>query len=148
MRTTKTLDTVKKPQTSKLTAQEIKFAKLTAQGYSLTKAYKLAFPAKADLQPETIRNYASELMRKSEVSQEVATTVQRQALLARLAEERIEETLTSGKLGSKAVTDTSMFVYDHANGKAKQSMDITSRKVEVHLDLTGVEAPLDGEVVS
>ena len=125
-----------------LTAEEIKFASLVSKGYSGTTAYRMAFPLKKDLKYNTIRVYASELLTKPTIVTEVATSTERQARLARLAEERIEDILindNSSVKGSK-VAEVAMFMYDHANGKATQRVDMKGRHVLVTYDLSGGKA--------
>ena len=120
-----------------LTANEIKFSRLVAKGIPLTTAYRQSFPAKSGLAYNTVRAYARDLYQKSSIVSEVATARDTQARLARLAEDRLEETLTDGKPGSRAVVDVSMFMYDHANGKATIKAEIKSAHVSVTYDLSG-----------
>lgn len=123
-------------ETEDLTAGEIKFSHLLASGLSATTAYRQAFPHKKKLGYDTIRRYASQLATKSSIQSEVATTKQRQARLARLAEDRLEEILTEVKAG-KVVGDVAMFLYDHANGKAVQKAEVKGLHVNVTYDLSG-----------
>lgn len=122
-----------------LTAEEQKFCSLVAQGYSGTRAYRLAYPAKSHLKNKTIYTYASDLLRKSDISQEIQTAQLTQARLARLAENRIEEVLTEGSIHSKTnkVAEVSMFMYEQANGKATQKIESKSAHVSVIYDLSG-----------
>lgn len=125
--------------TKKLTASEIKFSHLVGSGYSLTRAYKIAFPSKKHLNIGTIRNNASKLMTKDDISSEVATHQTKQVILARQAEDRLEEILTEGDIGSKEnkVADVAMWMYEQANGKATQKVQVESRHLEINIDLTG-----------
>ena len=129
-----TLTTVAMPE---LTAQEIKFSSLVAQGYTLTKAYRLAFPNKAHINNDTVRVNSSRLLAKDNITQEVAIKRKTLSNIARLAEDRITETLTEGKQGSKSLTDTMLAMYEHANGKAKQTTEVISSSISVNIDLTG-----------
>lgn len=130
---------VQLPEQQVYTAEEITFINLVAKGYSLTTAYRKAYPAKRNLSYETIRAYASRLYANSNISTEVATKRENMARLARLSEDRLEQILIeddSMRKGSR-VADVAMFLYDHANGKAKQSTEIISKSVSVNIDLTG-----------
>ena len=120
-----------------LTANEIKFSRLVAKGIPFTTAYRQSFPAKSDLAYNTIRAYARELYQKASIVSEVATARETQATLARLAEDRLHETLSEGKQGSRVVNDVAMFMYDHANGKATIKAEIKSAHVSVTYDLSG-----------
>lgn len=122
-----------------LTSQELAFSRYIANGFSLTQAYIKAFPASEGLKIATIRNKASELMRKNDVVLEVATVVKRQAMLARQAEDRLEEVLTDGDISDKhnKVADVAMFMYEQANGKATQKIEHKGVFVSVSYDLTG-----------
>ena len=125
-----------------LTAEEIKYSHLLAKGYPKNKAYRQAFPLQAKQSYDHIRRKAIALAEKPEIVSEVATTKQRQARLARLAEDRLEEILTEVKAG-KVVSDVAMFLYDHANGKAVQKAEVKGLHVNVTYDLSGGDA---GEV--
>ena len=123
-----------------LTAEEIKYTRLLAKGVPKTTAYRQAYPLQAKQSYDHIRRKAIALAEKPVIITEVATTIERQARLARLAEDRLEETLTDGKPGSRAVVDVSMFMYDHANGKATIKAEIKSAHVSVTYDLSGGQA--------
>lgn len=125
---------------SDLTAQEIAFTRLVANGFSMSSAYRKAFPRAKELSYDYVRNKASELMAKTEIKTEVQTTRETQARLARLAEDRLHETLSEGKTGSRVVNDVAMFMYDHANGKATIKAEIKSAHVSVTYDLSGGQA--------
>lgn len=122
-----------------LSAEEITFTRLVAKGYTLTKAYKQAFPAKKDLKIETIRKNASILVSKSNIALEVQSTKERTARLARLAEDRLEQILEEDQSDSKGskVADVAMFLYDHANGKATQKVQHSGVFVHASYDLSG-----------
>ena len=120
-----------------LTAEEIKYSRLLAKGVPKTTAYRQAYPLQAKQSYDHVRRKAIALAEKPVIVSEVATTIKRQARLARLAEDRLEETLTDGKPGSRAVVDVSMFMYDHANGKATIKAEIKSAHVSVTYDLSG-----------
>lgn len=125
-----------------LTAEEITFCNLVAKGISGVTAYRKAFPHKKDLKYNTIRVYASELLAKTNILTEVATSRERQARMARLAEERIEDILIndlSDVKGSK-VADVAMFMYEQANGKATQKVEHQGVFVNVQYDLSGGSA--------
>lgn len=124
----------------RLTAEEQKFCSLVAQGYSLTTAYRQAFPSKSKLSYNTIRQYAFTLYAKSDIKSEVETKQETRARLARLAEDRIEEQLTDGKLG-KVTADVSMFMYNHANGTPVNKVDVRSQSIQLNIDLTGNGTP-------
>lgn len=135
-----TLQTQDKELTTEdLTAQELAFSRFVANGYSLTQAYKKAFPKSEHLKIETIRKNASQLSMKSNIALEVATVKKRQALLARQAEDRLEEVLTDGDINSKnnKVADVAMFMYEQANGKAVQKVQTEGKHVVVTYDLSG-----------
>lgn len=126
-----------------LDVQELKFTRLVSQGVSLTTAYRQAFPHKNKLSYDTIRRYASELYAKDYIKSEVETSREKQATLARLAEDRIEQILItddSEAKGSK-VAEVAMFMYDHANGKATQRIESKQAHVVVTYNLGGSEAP-------
>lgn len=129
---------MKQPTTkqNKLSAEELKFSRLVATGYSLTAAYSKAFPNSSELTYNTRRQYACQLYAKSDISLEVETVKKKRAMLARLAEDRIEETLTSGKSG-KSTNEVAMFMYDHANGKATQKVEQSGVFVNMTYDLSG-----------
>jgi len=122
-----------------LTAEELKFTRLVAKGISPTTAYRQSFPKAKDQAYGTVRNKASELMAIPDITTEVATTREKQAQLARLAETRIEEFLTEVK-PNRTVADVAMFMYDHANGKATIKAEIKSAHVSVTYDLSGGQA--------
>lgn len=128
-----------------LSAEEIKFSHLVSKGFTYTESYRRAFPTSVKLANYTVRHKASILATRSNIITEVATTRQRSAHLARLAEDRIEEVLTEGDAHIKGsrVPDVAMFMYDHANGKATIKAEVKSAHVQVIYDLSGGEA---GEV--
>jgi len=126
-------------QTKELSAQELVFSRLVASGYSLTQAYKKAFPDSELLKVETIRNNASKLMMNNGIALEVSSTKQRQSLLVRLAEDQLEGTLTEGK-NNKTTNDVAMFMYEQGNGKATQKTVIEGKHVLVTYDLSGGKA--------
>lgn len=133
-----------------LTAEELTFARLVAKGFTYTRAYRLAFPAKAHLKNNTIRARASELVSKSNIQSEVATSQTRAAHLVRLGEDRIEEILTDGSITSKhnKVADVAMFMYEQGNGKAVQKVQHAGVFVNVQYDLSGGKAgPVPQEVL-
>lgn len=119
-----------------LTAEQIKFSRLVAKGYTLTEAYRKSFETAKDLSNYTVRRYASELSTNANIVTEVATSRETSARLARLAEDRITDTLLNGKDG-RATNDVAMFMYDHANGKATIKAEIKSAHVSVTYDLSG-----------
>jgi len=124
-----------------LTAEDIKFTRLLAKGMTPTTAYRQAFPLQAKLSYDYIRKKALALSQKYEIRTEVETTRETQAKLARLAEDRIEQILTRDSSTTKGnkVAEVAMFMYDHANGKAQQSVNVTSTSVSFNIDLTGAE---------
>lgn len=123
--------------TKPLSIEEIRFINLVAKGYSLTSAYRQAYPAKSKLAYETIRANASRLYNTNyNIQKEVETKRNNMARLARLSEDRIEHALVNGKDG-KATNEVAMFMFDHANGKATQRIETTSKSVSVNIDLTG-----------
>lgn len=124
----------------RLTAEEQKFCSLVAQGYTLTRAYRDSFPAKKHIGNDTVRRYSAELYAKSSIKSEVETKIETRARLARLAEDRIEEQLTDGKLG-KVTADVSMFMYNHANGTPVNKVDVRSQSIQLNIDLTGNGTP-------
>ena len=119
-----------------LTAEEIKYTRLLAKGVPKTTAYRQAFPLQAKQSYDHVRRKAIALAEKPVIVSEVATTIERQARLARLAETRIEEFLTEVK-PNRTVADVAMFMYDHANGKATIKAEIKSAHVSVTYDLSG-----------
>ena len=122
-----------------LSKEEIVFSRLVARGYSYTTAYRKAFESKRDKSYGYIRKLAFELATKHNIKTEIATVKDTTARLARLSEDRIEEILIDGDIHARGtrVPDVAMFMYDHANGKAKQSTEIISRSISVNIDLTG-----------
>lgn len=144
-----TKQAIKEDLKTGLSAEEYTFSKLVAKGYSGTTAYRKAFPAKSKLSYNTIRTYSSELLTNPDIITEVQTSRVKQARLARLAEERIEQILItddSMAKGSK-VADVAMFMYDHANGKATQRIEQTGKFVTVNMNLTGNNEPVPPEVL-
>ena len=124
-----------------LTAEELKFSSLVAQGYTLTKAYRAAFPSSKGLHNNTVRRYASVLYSKNKIVTEVETKQAKNAYLARLAEDRLEEQLTDGR-NEKVTSDVAMFMYDHANGKATQRIEQRTEAITLNIDLTGTGTPV------
>ena len=97
----------------------------------------------------TIRQYASELLTKTNILTEVTTSQRRQARMARLAEERIEDILindNSSEKGNK-VADVAMFMYEQANGKATQKTEVTAKHVVVTYNLSGSDEPVPQEII-
>ena len=131
-----------------LNAQELSFTRLVAKGYSQVQAYRMAFPAKAKLKASTLRNYAMELMTKSDILQEISTSQLTQARLARQAENRIEQILTEGSINSKTnkVAEVSMFMYEQANGKATIKVQSENKHVLVTYNLNGTDEPIPDEI--
>lgn len=127
--------------TQPLTAEQTVFTKLVAKGYSLTKAYRKAFPTAKDLANDTVRIYASKLYAKDYISKEVETTKETQARLVRLAEDRLQQILeedNSSVRGSK-VAEVAMFMFDHANGKATQRVEQHTTGVTFNINLAPEE---------
>ena len=125
-----------------LTAEELKFSSLIAQGFTLTRTYRIAFPTSKHLKNYTVRKYASALYSKSNIVTEVETKITKNAYLARLSEDRIEEQLTTGDMG-KVTSDVAMFMYDHANGKATQRIEQKTTAISLNIDLTGNGVPVE-----
>lgn len=142
MNTATNLTTTTNEITEDLTAEEITFSHLVAKGYTLTQAYRKAFPAKSHLQNNTVRVNASALMTKTNISTEVATHRKRSAHMARLAEDRLTEVLEEGDINNKhhKVPEVSMFMYEQANGKARQTTEVIGKHVMVTYDLSGGSA--------
>lgn len=132
-----------------LSAEEIKFSALLAKGFSGVKAYRASFPAEKNYAYSTIRRKASELITNSDIQSEVATIKARQARLARLSEERIEEILVDDEIGYKGskVADVAMFMYDHANGKAVNKVQHSGVFVHAAYDLTGSQEEVPPEIL-
>lgn len=131
-----------------LTAEQIHFSKLVAKGYSYTQAYRKAFPAKSKLAYSTIRKNAFNLATKSSIVTEVESTRERTAMLARKAEDRLDEILTeddSQRKGNK-VAEVAMFMYEQANGKATQKIESKSAHVSVIYDLSGKGEPVPDHI--
>lgn len=146
---TQTNQTVDEPLED-LTAEEITFSHLVANGKTLTQAYRQAFPSKKHLANYTIRRYASDLYTKANILTEVASHQAKTALLARQAEDRLEEILTDGDINDKhnRVADVAMFMYDHANGKAITKIQAQSKHVVVTYNLGGTDAgPVPQEIL-
>lgn len=139
---------ITQPETN-LSAEELKFSNLVSKGYSLTSAYREAFPSKSKVKSATIRNYAAKLMTKNEIVLEVGVAKQRAIRMARLAEDRIEEVLTEGNIHNKddKVQDVSMFMYEQSNGKAMQRIVQEGRHVVVTYDLSGGGEPVPQEIL-
>jgi len=133
-------DIKKQSDRERLTAEQQRFCSLVAQGYTLTRAYRDSFPAKKHIGNDTVRRYSAELYAKSSIKSEVETKIETRARLARLAEDRIEEQLTDGKLG-KVTADVSMFMYNHANGTPVNKVDVRSQSIQLNIDLTGNGTP-------
>lgn len=130
-------------QTSKpLTAEDIKFAHLVASGEKHNKAYLQAYPHKKHLTPATIKVNSTKLLAKDNFITEVQTTIETKARLARLAEDKIMQALTDEKL-NKTNADVAMFMYDHTNGKARQTIEQTTQSISLNIDLTGTGTPLE-----
>ena len=128
-------------QTDKpLTAEDIKFAHLVASGEKQNKAFLQAYPHKRGLAQTTITTQAYKLARKEHILQEVQTTIETKARLARLAEDKIMQALTDEKL-NKTTADVAMFMYDHTNGKARQTIEQTTQSISLNIDLTGTGTP-------
>ena len=135
--------------TEELSAEERIFCGLVAKGYSGTRAYRQAFPAKKHLQHNTVYTNVSKLLSKNNIATEVATIKETTARLARLAEHRIEDILVnddSSRKGSK-VADVAMFMYDHANGKAVNKVQHTGVFVHATYDLSGKGEDVPQEIL-
>ena len=132
-----------------LSAEEILFSALVSKGYSATTAYRKAFPHKSKLKYSTIRVYASELLTNPNIVTEVATHQERTARMARLAEERIEDILINDDSQAKGnkVADVAMFMYEQANGKATQRVEMQSKHVSVTYNLSGKDEPVPQEIL-
>lgn len=131
-----------------LTAQEIAFTRYVSKGYSGVRAYKLAFPAKSHLKSNTVRQYVTDLLAKTDIYEEIATATRTQARLARQAEHRIDEILTTGSIGSKTnkVAEVSMFMYEQANGKATMKIQTENKHVVVTYNLTGTDEQIPDDI--
>lgn len=127
---------------SDLTQEEQLFCSLVAKGMSGVTAYRKAFPHKSKLKYRTIRQYASDLLTKADISIEVATKQETQARLARLAEGRIEDILINDSSTTKGnkVADVAMFMYEQANGKAVQKVQHQGVFAHITYDLSGGQA--------
>lgn len=128
-----------KPVYQVTTAEKIKFTRLVASGITPTTAYRQAFPKSKNQAYGTVRNKAYQLMTEDGILTEIETVKENKARLVRLAEDRLEEVLLEGDIHSRGsrVSDVAMFMYDHANGKATQRLEVQSRKVSINIDLTG-----------
>ena len=87
----------------------------------------------------SVRVNVAKLLTDTSIITEIETSKARQAKLARLAEDRLEEQLVSGAMG-KTTSDVAMFVYDHANGKATQKIESKGAYVSISYDLSGGNA--------
>ncbi len=132
-----------------LSAEEISFSHLVAQGMSYTQAYRKAFPLKAKLSYSRIRVLASELATKQNILTEVSTHQIRTAHLARLAEDRLEDILVNDDSMAKGnkVADVAMFMYDQVNGKATQRVEMQSKHVSVTYNLSGTSEEVPQEIL-
>lgn len=124
---------------TELSAEEIVFSKLVAKGYSYTQAYRKAFETSKDLAYATVRRKAFQLATKENIVSEVATTKERTAHLARLAEGRIEDILVNDSSVAKGnkVAEVAMFMYEQANGKATQKVVTEGKHLVISMDLSG-----------
>lgn len=122
-----------------LTAEELAFTRLVSKGYSGTRAYRIAFPAKKHLKHGTVRVNVSKLLSKANVFTEIQTATLTQARLARQAEHRLTEILEDGSINSKTnkVAEVAMFMYEQANGKATIKAEVKSMHVMAIYDLSG-----------
>jgi hypothetical protein len=117
------------------------FTSYLAKGYSPVKALRQASERFSDKSFGYVWKVARQQLNESDIQRQVETKKEKLSELARLSEERIEEILTDGKVG-KTLADVSMFIFDHANGKATQRTEITSKSVSVNIDLTApTQAP-------
>lgn len=132
-----------------LTLEEQTFCSLVSKGYSGVTAYRNAFPAKKHLKYSTIRVYASELLTKANIVTEVAVRVETASRLARLAEGRLEDILVNDDSQAKGnkVADVAMFMYEQANGKATQRVEMQSKHVSVTYNLSGTTEPVPQEIL-
>lgn len=134
---------------SDLTVEEQTFCSLVSKGYSLVVAYRKAFPTAKDLAYGTVRNKASELMTKNDIVSEVAVRVETASRLARLAEARLEDILVNDDSQAKGnkVADVAMFMYEQANGKATQRVEMQSKHVSVTYNLSGTSEEVPQEII-
>ena len=134
---------------SDLTVEEQTFCSLVSKGYSATTAYRKAFPAKKDKSYQYIRRLASDLLTKSNIQTEVQVRVETASRLARLAEARIEDILVNDDSQAKGnkVADVAMFMYEQANGKATQRVEMQSKHVSVTYNLSGKDEPVPQEIL-
>ena len=134
---------------SDLTVEEQTFCSLVSKGYSATTAYRKAFPAKKDKSYQYIRRLASDLLTRSNIQTEVQVRVETASRLARLAEARIEDILVNDDSQAKGnkVADVAMFMYEQANGKATQRVEMQSKHVSVTYNLSGKDEPVPQEIL-
>lgn len=132
-----------------LTAEELTFSHLISKGFSGVQAYRQAFPRAKDYKYSTVRTKASNLLTNSNIQTEVQTSKERQARMARLAEERIEQILIEDDSMTKGnkVADVAMFMYEQANGKATQKVQHTGAFVSVNYNLSGKEEAIPQEIL-
>lgn len=119
-----------------MTAEDIHFVRLLADGWNITTAYRESHPLFKNKSYPYTRKKALELYNRADTRQEIDTVIKTKAKLARLSEDRLEEILTEMR-PNKTVADVSMFLYDHANGKATQRIESVSKSISVNIDLTG-----------
>lgn len=84
------------------------------------------------------------LLQDEVVQHELMVQKQKMQVLGSKALARLEEIILTGK--EHNALDASKFVFEQAQGKAKQTVDMQSTSVNLTLDLTG-GAVLDGELV-
>jgi hypothetical protein len=98
------------------------FTSYLAKGYSPVKALRQASERFSDKSFGYVWKVARQQLNESDIQRQV-------------------ETKKDGKVG-KTLADVSMFIFDHANGKATQRTEITSKSVSVNIDLTApTQAP-------
>ena len=140
---------MKKPLTTQvITDKKIraqKFAKLLTQGSKIKQAYKDTHDTSNYTSEQAVQVEAGKYLRKPLVQNELAiyTDLSETVLVSTMADYGLSERPREREIA----VDVAKFVHDKVHGKAKQSVEVQSTTVNLHLDLTAdspvVELPTD-----
>ena len=129
-------------ETRNLTGKERAYVQYRIENPLSTKAeaVKAVYDVKPDVKTKTLENMASTIEKRPPVLAILTNHAERaEELLTELMETTVKFSTTGSKEGAQyagVAERTLNSVLDRVHGKAKQSIDITSKSVSINVDLT------------
>ena len=125
---------------SRLTPAKKKFAQVYAMTDNASEAVRQAYPGLVKSStPNYIKEKGKRMVTNGYVLQEVSRQKKKLEALSDKAIERLEAIIDRGS--ERNAMQASMYVYNHAHGRAKQKIEHQSSVLKINLDLSGEDGP-------